>query len=344
MIADRLWLAPTWVRWLVQTLTLLPFLVAYVWWGFPTFIHRTGWIWTTIAIVALCIAEVGVMMWARRRVDARYRAVLVGLTRPQALQAMKALRTGAVPDDSAALASAVALGELGRAYRRGRRRWQRAVQRWVPPLIVAGAIGEYLLSLPRLAWLLVGLAALVLVRQLIRAWRDRRRLRNLELLRAAADSRDLALPPADEGEVAVALPKERARKVLVGLVMPWLIFTTWVIVVDLPRPDCRTANAVFATIYDSRQLTEPQSVNWQSPDLAAYEDWSNRLLQFSSQATNPAVAPHLRRIADLSVVAVSHVRAAQTAPNGDTESAKKAYYSVVRQMVDEEYTLSAYCS
>ena len=38
------------------------------------------------------------------------------------------------------------------------------------------------------------------------------------------------------------------------------------------------------------------------------------------------------------------VRAAQTAPNVDTEAAKKAYYSVVRQMVDEEYTLYAYCS
>jgi hypothetical protein len=344
VIADRLWLAPTWVRWLVQTLTILPFFVAYVGWGFPTFMHRAGWLWASIAIVALGITEAGVLVWARRPVDARYRAALVGLTRPRALQAVKALRTGEAPDDSAALASAIAMGELGRAYRRGRRRWQRAVQWWVPPLIIVGAIAEYLLSLPRLAWLLVVLAALVLVRQPIRARRDRHRLRNLELLRAAADSRDLALPPADDDEVAVALPRQRARKALLGVVMPWLIFTTGVIVVDLPRPDCSTANAVFATIYDSRQLTEPQSVNWQSPDLAAYEDWSNRLLQFSSQATNPAVAPHLRRIADLSVAAVSHVRAVHAAPNGNTEAAKKAYYSVVSQMVDEEYTLSAYCS
>jgi hypothetical protein len=344
VIADRLWLAPTWVRWLVQTLTILPFFVAYVGWGFPTFIHRAGWISASIGLVALCVAEAGVLIWARRPVDARYRAALLGLTKPQTLQALTALRTGEAPDDPAALASAIAMGELGRAYRRGRRRWQRAVQWWVPPLIVAGAIVEYLWSLPRLAWLLVALAAFVLVRPLIRARRDRRRLRNLESLRAAAGSRDLALPPADEDEVAVALPRQRARKALLGVVMPWLIFMTWVIVVDLPRPDCSTANAVFATIYDSRQLTEPQSVDWRSPDLAAYEDWSNRLLQFSSQATNPAVAPHLRRIGDLSVAAVSHVRAAQAAPNGNTEAEKKAYYGVVRQMVDEEYTLSAYCS
>jgi hypothetical protein len=344
VIADRLWLAPTWVRWLVQLLTILPFCVAYVAWGFPTFIHRAGWTWASIAILALVVVEAGVLMWLRRPIEARYLAALVGLTRPQALRALKAVRTGEVPDDSAALASAIAMGQLGRAYRRGRRPWQRAAQWWVPPLIGAGAIGEYLLSLPRLAWLLVVLGTLVVVRQLLLQWRIRRRLRNVELLRAAADSSDLALPPADDGEVAVALPKERARKAVVGLAMPWLIFTAGVIVVDLPRPDCSTANAVFATIYDSRQLTEPQSVNWHSPDLAAYEDWSNRLLQFSSQATNPAVAPHLRRIADLSVAAVSHVRAARAAPNGNTEAAKKAYYSVIRQMVDEEYTLSAYCT
>lgn len=343
MISDPIWLAPTWVRWLVNSATFLVFLVPFVVCTFPTFLHRVGWLWVLVAAVVVSVIEGAAVVWAWTPTRRRQFDVLDGFSNEQRAQSLAALRTGEPPTDHAVLGAAVRLGDLWRAYRRGTPRRLLLLSRWMPLVVAVFAIAEYFQRAPRVAELFIVVAAVLAARSATLRRRARRIDKNLETLRAAADSSALTTQPADNGAVLVAMPKRRALAFVAAVVIPYLVLVSVVLWVDRSRPDCPTVHAAATFIYDSRQLEETPSFAPGSVNVAAYQAWSDRLQEFGRQVSNPAVAPRLWHIADLSTQVVTQVGAINSASEDGSRSAKTAFYRAVRQVVDEDNALMAYC-
>lgn len=343
MICDRIWLAPRWVRWLVNSANCLMFLVPFVVCVFPTFLHRVGWLWVLVAVVVVSGIEGAAVVWAWTPMRRRQFDELDGLSKEQRAQSLAALRTGEPPADHAALGAAVRLGDLWRAYRRGVPRRLLLLSRWMPLVLAVFAFAEYFQRAPRVAEFFIVVAVVLAVRSAALRRRARRTDKNLETLRAAAGFSVLATRPADDGAAVVALPKRRAWAFVAAVVIPYLILVSVVLWVDRLRPDCQTVRGAATFIYDSRQLEEAPSLAPGSVDVAAYHAWSDRLKEFGRQVSNPAVAPRLRHIADLSTQVVTQVGVINSASEDGSRSAKTAFYRAMRQLVDEDNALMAYC-
>ncbi|PBJ31920.1 hypothetical protein XV03_18910 [Mycobacterium avium subsp. hominissuis] len=317
---------------------------AVVFWIFPMFVYQIGWLWAGLAVIALCAITSGATTYIQRPIRQRYLDALQGLDRKKSLAALEALRTGVVPADPDILAAAIRTGTLAQAYQRGTSRAQRAAQWWIPVAVIVAAVVEFLASVPLLGGMLIGVAFLSVIQSMTRARRRQRTRENLEVLRAAADSAAIASPY--DHERAIAVPARRYWQLVAAVAIPVIVLMTLIHIVDRTSPDCRVVHAAVKLIYDKRQLADPQNITRSEPDIGTYRDWSQQLRDYAKRVSEPRIAPHLGRIADLSDQAVAQVvqaRDAHATTPADHRDQQKAFETTMQALVDEDNAVAAVC-
>lgn len=344
MIRNRLWLLPLWVQGLARGgIYVLP-VVGVLMVTAPMFIYRMGWPLTVLSVIALCAVVTAAALCVERPVRRRYLDTLAGLNRSQSLAALEALRTGEVPSDPDVLAAAVRVGAISVGYQRTASRAQRAA-RWCAPAAAFTFGVVELFRLPALyGGLLIAVGFLGVFRTVVGARRRRRSRSNVHILRAAAGPE--VVP--DQHEVAAGLPRFRYGLAVAAVVVPVVAFMSLVYVVSMSEPDCYYAGAVMDLVYDQRGLGDPQNMTRGDPALAAYQAWSDKLRTYATQASDPRIAPHLHRIADLSAQAVAEVarsRDAMVFPPADYSLAdeQKAFATTMGALFEEEKVLGPLC-
>ncbi|GAB4976159.1 hypothetical protein MAHJHV57_02260 [Mycobacterium avium subsp. hominissuis] len=121
---------------------------------------------------------------------------------------------------------------------------------------------------------------------------------------------------------------------------------TLIHIVDRTSPDCRVVHAAVKLIYDKRQLADPQNITRSEPDIGTYRDWSQQLRDYAKRVSEPRIAPHLGRIADLSDQAVAQVvqaRDAHATTPADHRDQQKAFETTMQALVDEDNAVAAVC-
>jgi hypothetical protein len=346
----RLISAPWWVRWLVTALLvallLAPILAVFV----PDVAHSARWAWGLLflGIYSLVLAAVAAAL--QRPVQRTYLAAFDGLSRPQRSEAVRALRRGEVPADPAVVAAAIRVGTLSMAYQRRARRWNRTSRWWVPGLwVVLAAVGFLAGDIRHgalWAWF-----ALIMATSAAWSWyRGRHFRQHLEQLRAAAKSAPAAAATSADAEDSIALPPQRLWLSALVVIIAGMAIVPLVLVSNrpTPAPECRAANAVIGFIAAHPKMLDASLITPGGPDLSRYQDWSDQLKNYSTQAPTLDLSAHLVRIADLSAQAVSLVREARkdplfSPPPDEIAAGENAYHTVVTQLVDEDNALVAFC-
>jgi hypothetical protein len=341
----RLTESPWWVRCVVAAV-VVALLVGPLWWATLSFqgVGALGWA-LTLGLMSGCCLLIGAAVVTRQQPSrGAYFEALRGLNKSQRAQALEALRVGGVPDDAAVVAGAIRLGDLWMVYRGRRSRWARAYLSWLPAGLVVLACVDFFTNNVRQGLVWIWIAALVTVYTM---WLKRRWgqwPRHLEQLRAAAP--DLG----QQGEPTVA----STRRVLVLSVLT-AILAGGIVAVPLvffsshkPGSQCRTADAAIGYVHDKADVTDPHFIGSGDPPLASLQQWSDQLHTYASQVSAPDIAPHMRRIADLSARVVSQVRDARQNP-GHTPSYEEqmarqnTYQGTIEQLYAEEREILAVC-
>ena len=130
-------------------------------------------------------------------------------------------------------------------------------------------------------------------------------------------------------DVAVTLARPTMLRVMAAWVVVALILVVVAVVAGRPDPECRTVRAVAGYLDEHRAVFDVASEeSWESgraPDVAA---WSADLHRFAAEVSGPGVAPHLRRIADLSDRIVTL--------NADDDTVPRDFIADFTGIVDEE--------
>jgi hypothetical protein len=112
-------------------------------------------------------------------------------------------------------------------------------------------------------------------------------------------------------------------------------------------PDCQVANDVVGFIHGHPDMLNARLIT--VDDLNEYRDWSNRLQDYAGRVSSGDLAPHLRRIAELSARAVAVAQQAQPAPPTNPPAPERIsdlqddYQEVIRQLIEEDRALIPPC-
>jgi hypothetical protein len=342
----RLVVAPWWVLWLVNATTFTVTVFAICVLGFPGFV-ASGWTWPVLAVLGFSVVMTALMTLARRPMQQSYARTVDGLTLPQRSEAIKALRRGEVPSDPAVLAAAIRIGDLTTTYQRRVPRWQKRLAWCVPALWVLAGVLAFVGSNARggLTW---GVLALWIAARLAWASHKARRLPgHLALLHSAADSSPQALSAlADARDSAAPPPSLRIRLAAAAVVAVGIAGVVYVQV--RPHGECRTADAVVGFIHAHPDMLDSTLITPGGPGLDKYQDWSDRLVAYSHQVSAPDLAPHLKRIAELSASALAVVTDARrdsfaTLPTDEILARQADYHGIIGQLIDEDKALIPPC-
>jgi hypothetical protein len=345
----RLVVAPWWALWLVNAATFTVTLVAICVLGFSSF-AASGWTWPLLAVLGFSVVVTGLMTLARRPIQQSYARTVTGLNLSQRSQAVRALRRDEVPADPAVLAAAVRIGNLSMAYRRRVPRWQKRLAWCVPVLWVIAGVLAFVGDNARggLTW--SALALWIAARLLWATHKARRLPGRLELLRSAADSSPRALSVLAEAHDSAAPPPSLRFRIVYAAFVAVAVAGGMVAVYQQARPsrDCRTADAVVGFIHAHPDMLDSTLITPGGPGLDKYQDWSDRLVAYSQQASAPDLAPHLHRIAGLSASAVALVTDARR-DSFATQSADEiiarqvSYHGIIGKLIDEDKALIPPC-
>jgi hypothetical protein len=345
----RLVVAPWWALWLVNAATFTVTLVAICVLGFSSF-ATSGWTWPLLAVLGFSVVVTGLMTLARRPIQQSYARTVTGLNLSQRSQAVRALRRDEVPADPAVLAAAVRIGNLSMAYRRRVPRWQKRLAWCVPVLWVIAGVLAFVGDNARggLTW--SALALWIAARLLWATYKARRLPGRLELLRSAADSSPRALSVLAEAHDSAAPPPSLRFRIVYAAFVAVAVAGGMVAVYQQARPsrDCRTADAVVGFIHAHPDMLDSTLITPGGPGLDKYQDWSDRLVAYSQQASAPDLAPHLHRIAGLSASAVALVTDARR-DSFATQSADEiiarqvSYHGIIGKLIDEDKALIPPC-
>lgn len=341
--------APLWVMLLINASTLVVVVGYLVLPGFVTGLHCT---WPLAVVLALCGVALTVLANPVRQ---RFAAAVAGLNRAQRAQAVAALRRDFVPCEPEVLAAALRLGTLMVAYRS--RRWQRdsLTDRQQTVLLCVGvgvlmAIAISLTAADRFSdWKLVvvntGVSLIFLW-----SWRQSRTARQipqrLAVLREAVQSAE----PAAVAELDPdSLPRQ--RRVLTGLIggvpaaAAILLSGSQQGALSVPaqRSDCGIVRAEVNFLHEHSLIFDARLIGTgdYTLELAKYQQWSDQLHEYARQVSASEIAPHLRRIADLSTDAMATVRAAKQ--GGSPASLSDVYQHTMDGIVTEESAAAAVC-
>lgn len=345
----RLVVAPWWVHWLLNAAILavtLSVLGAFV---FPG-LMALGWAWPLLSLVAFSLIVTALLTRARRPVQQSYARIVAGLNLEQRSNVVRALRTGEAPSDPAVLAAAIRVGDLSAAYLRRVPPWQRRLAWLVPLLAAAAAVLEFVGHDARLGLVWAALALLVAIR-LGRTTRAARQLpQRLELLRSAANSSPQALSALRHPHDSPAAPAGLRYRIAVVVVAVAAGAAGGMAGYLQGRPshDCRTADAAVNYIHAHPDMLDPWLITPGGPGLDEYRDWSDQLVAYSHRVSAPELAPHLRRIAELSTNAVSTVTEARrdsftTPPPDRVLGWRDSYQHLISQLVEEDNALIPPC-
>jgi hypothetical protein len=296
------------------------------------------------------VVVTGLMTLARRPIQQSYVRTVTGLNLSQRSQAVRALRRDEVPADPAVLAAAVRIGNLSMAYRRRVPRWQKRLAWCVPVLWVIAGVLAFVGDNARggLTW--SALALWIAARLLWATYKARRLPGRLELLRSAADSSPRALSVLAEAHDSAAPPPSLRFRIVYAAFVAVAVAGGMVAVYQQARPsrDCRTADAVVGFIHAHPDMLDSTLITPGGPGLDKYQDWSDRLVAYSQQASAPDLAPHLHRIAGLSASAVALVTDARR-DSFATQSADEiiarqvSYHGIIGKLIDEDKALIPPC-
>jgi hypothetical protein len=343
----RMIVAPWWVRWLVDAAVVTLALLAITAATWPTFFAVHGWLLGVAVLLGFGLAAAVPVVRVQSSVQHAYADALTGLNLEQRTQIVKALRRGEVPADPRVLAAAVRAGAVSLAYRRHAARWQNTSQWWLPVAYVVLAVASFALNSPRQALLWLGFAAFFAALFGRRSSRARRLPQRVEHLRAAAA--EIAQAASAATEPAVALPPRRMKTSLLLAVVVAVGFgaTMYFWGAHRQTPDCRTADTAVNFIYTHQEMLDVGRITTGEPPLGQYHDWSNQLQSYAGQVSAPDIALHLRRVADLSVKAVSLVEELRN-PGGSpppdvTADHKTAFRDTVNELVAEDGDLIPIC-
>jgi hypothetical protein len=345
----RLVVAPWWVAWLVTAARFAVAVVALCLLGIRDFYARTGGIWGLLALVGFSLVVTAVTTRAQRAMWRSFAPTVTGLTRPERSQAVRALRRGEVPADPRVLAAAIRIGDLSMVYRRRipKRQWW---FQWLVPIlwILAGALA-FVGHDTRTGLTWTGLAVLLAVYYGWVSYARRRLSRRLELLHSAARSRPEVLSAlAGVEDAAAPRPTTKLRLTLVVLVVVLGVIGAAVLLRDRRSPECRTANAVVGYIHANPDMLNSRLIGPGDPGPDKYRHWSEQLWAYSRQVPTGQLAPHLRRIAELSSQAVAMVDDAKRVggPSLSTDeliARDEAYQDIIGRLIDEDRTLLPIC-
>jgi hypothetical protein len=344
VIRDRLWLSSLWVQGLIKAAVSTIFVGVVVVEFYPMFIRRVGWPLSVLAVIGLCVITTGSVLFLQRPVRRRGLAALGGGTSQDRLAALAALRSGEVPGNPQVLAGAIRYGDFVQAYRRKTSRVQRALQWLVPAVAITYGVVELFRLPPRFGVLLIAVGLWWMLLSVLRVRRRRRTFRNLETLRAAAPEP----VSAGDDEAVTALPPLRFRLAVAALVIPVIAFMTLVYVVTRADPDCYYVAAAADLIHDQWQLADPQNMTRGQPDLAAYRNWAQQLRGHAEHVTDPRLAPHMHRIAQLAdqvvtLFAQSRDAMAKQPPGYHLNTQQWAFSATVQKLADEDNAVYALC-
>lgn len=344
----RLVVAPWWVQWLVSASAFTCVLWVVFLLAIRDFTARAGGLWSLLALVAFGLVFSALSTAARRPILRSYAPAIAGLNLAERSQAVNALRRGDIPADPRLLAAAIRIGNLSMAYQRRIPRWQRTLQWVAPALWIAAGILGFVAHDIRTGLIWVGLALLLVAQFWWTAYKTRRSARRLELLRSAADASPQALSALDGVEDATApLPSRRLRLAMVAVLLVAVAVVIVVFQRDRRTPECRTADAVVGFIHANPDMLDAQLIEPGGPALDKYQDWSGRLQAYARQAPAGDLAPHLRRIGELSAQAVAAVSEARQDPGsrspGEMVDRKLRYRNVIDELIEEDTALIPIC-
>lgn len=294
-----------------------------------------------LALVGFSVAAGAVSALGQRPARAAYTEALSGLNPAERVEAVRALREDALPDDHRVLAGAIRCGAVAEAYYQRASRGGRSAQVVSAALLAAVGIVSLFFSDARhgTLWLLMAalIAALTVRREHVRA-----KLNNhVAQLRAAADSSpaisaaDIAPPP---------LPGRTRWQIVLFVVVVGAASIGFARLANQPRRDCRAADATESFLDQRHDLMDLQLIVTGGPELQAYQDWSDRLSGFAAQVSAPDIAPHVRTIADRGRDATSLVAQARTSPPPrPVIDLQMAYGQDMLAVVDQEHFLTGAC-
>lgn len=324
---------PWWARWvctsLLMALVMSPLLLTV-----PGLDFSPGW---TGAMIGICVVVAAISVGYQEKAHRAYLAVLNGVGSAQRGAVVKALWRRQIPADPVVLDAAIRLGEsLGtvRNYSSSSLRWS---VMWIGMVL-------FQIYLTRSAVSAAGwtLWAFLLVPDFLSDWYvGHRQERHVVLLQATATGQS-----TDSG---LSLGK-RDRLWLVVIALGLVACATAFAVTyerQWPRRDCDNTFDAIVAVHERNQLTNGRLIVQGGPSVADYEGWSDQLQREAAKMTTPDVAPHIRRIADLSVQVTKVVRsayaAAPTSSAAEVADREAAYQKLIGQMLDEIKATSTFC-
>ncbi|MCV7028213.1 hypothetical protein [Mycobacterium sherrisii] len=346
----RLVVAPWWVHWLLNAAIFAVTLSVLGALGFPVLVMY-GWTWPVLAVLAFSLTVTALLTLARRPAQQSFARIVAALNLEQRSNVVRALRTGEAPADPTVLAAAIRVADLTAAYLRRVPRWQRRAAWLVPLLAAAAGVLEFVGHDARVGLIWVVLAVLVAGRL---GWMTRaaRRLPlHLELLRSAANASPQALSALDHSDDIPAAPPGLRYRIVVVVVVAVAAGAVGALagyLQDQPSHDCRTADAAVNYIHAHPDMLDPWLIMPGGPGLDEYRNWSDQLVAYSHQVSAPELAPHLRRIAELSTTAVSTVTEARrdsfaTPPPDQVFAWRGSYQHTIGQLIEADNALIPPC-
>lgn len=323
---------PWWARWVcisvLVSLSSSPFLLII-----RAVDFSPVWVWAPIGMgVAIAAVSVAYQEKAHRA----YLAVLNGVGDVQRADVVKALWRRHIPADPGVLNAALELGETLRKLRKDSSSLSNPVF-W----IALPFLQIYITHSVRIAagWTLL---AVLCVPILLSEWYvARRQERHIVLLGAveAGQSADSGPFLGKRDRLWLAVIAAGLVACVVGLAVTFE--RQW------PRRDCEQTHDVIVAVNERNWLTNGRLVVQGGPSVADYQGWSDQLQREAAKMTTPDVAPHVRRIADLSVQVTDLVRsayaAAPTSSAAEAADREVAYQKLIGQMLGEVKAVKTFC-
>ncbi|WP_183114144.1 hypothetical protein [Mycobacteroides abscessus] len=322
---------PWWARWvctsLLMALVMCPLLLISQW------DLSVAWIGS---VIGFCVVVAAISVAFQEQTHRAYSAVLDGAGDAKRAAVVAALWRRRIPADPAVLRYAIELGEILSKVRKDLSSLSWPAM-WVGIVLLQVLPGHNLSS--AIGW---ALWASLLVPFLLSQWYvARRQERHIALLGAAANGQS-----ADSGPFLGKRDRLWLAVIAAGLVA-CVVGLAVTFERQWPRRDCEQTHDVIVAVNERNWLTNGRLVVQGGPSVADYQGWSDQLQREAAKMTTPDVAPHVRRIAELSVQVTDLVRsayaAAPTSSAAEAADREVAYQKLVGQMLGEVKAVKTFC-
>lgn len=305
----------------------------------------TGWGAALLLLLAVSLGFGVVFAWCTEPEHRAYLHYAGELEPTDRARAAQAVRTGRGDDNPEVLAAAARL----HAAMRNPAAPQRFPWRTYLVILLATAVACVIYLVrgePRLGAVWGCYAAVVAVAWWVRHRRYPELVRNARAFRSIVDER----LPGGFDTVAAETPSvwstaRRARRqgAVAGVILLVAVGAALMVAIR-PSADCRTVNAAVGYIADRPELFDAAALEsgGNTTPLSEFQQWADQLRDHANAVSDPAVAPHLRRIAELSGQVVTVVSSARMG-SVDEEKAITLFHDRLQGIVDEENAALAVC-